>query len=165
MPYQENKSNRLQELKGSDFEIAAHQPDIIGWEIFDAAGYYIGDVEDLIFDNQSLKVRYIVTDLDDLERPGITSSSDSKKDKKVLLPIGLVTLHETDDEVILKEEIAANIVFLPPYEKGMISPAHEVQIRDVLTGNIASNITEVPYEQHPDGFYDHNHFDDNGYRR
>lgn len=157
MAYEENKSDRLEELSGSDFEIADHQPDITGWEIFDAAGDYIGDVNDLIFDRASLKVRYIVAGIDD--------EADADRDRKVLVPIGLVTLDEHEDEVILTTALSANIGFLPVYEKGLITPAHEVQIRDVLTGNLASNIPLTAYEQHPDDFYDHQHFDDKGYTR
>lgn len=163
MAYEENKTDRLRELSGSDFEIADHQPDIKGWEVFDASGDYIGDVEDLIFDTESLKVRYIITNLEDLENLSIgVHSSD---DKKVLIPIGLLSLNESDNEVILTEALAANVGFLPIYARGEITPAQEVQIRDVLTGNLASNVTGEVYTQHPEGFYDHTHFDDKGYQR
>lgn len=154
MAYEENRNDRLQELSGSNFEIAEHQPDITDWEIFDASGDYIGDVEDLIFDSDTFKVRYIVTELDE---------RNTDVERLVLIPIGLVTLHENEDEVILTESVAANLAFLPTYEKGQVTPAHELQIREVLTGNIAGNVAGTAYEQHPDNFYDHNHFDDKGY--
>jgi len=163
MAYEENKSDRLEELSGSDFEIADHQPNITGWEIFDAEGDYIGDVDDLIFDKDSLKVRYIIASLENLE--DLTTGAENKNNKQVLIPIGLVTLHESEDEVLLKEAVAANIGFLPLYEKGNITPATEVQIREVLTGNLAGNITVVVESRHPDDFYAHTHFDDKGYTR
>lgn len=154
MAYEENRIDRLEELSGSSFEIAENQPDIIDWEIFDASGDYIGDVEDLIFDRESYKVRYIVTELDE---------RNTDVERLVLIPIGLVTLHQNEDEVILTESVAANLAFLPTYEKGHITPAHELQIRDVLTGNIAGHLSGVAYEDHPVDFYDHNHFDDKGF--
>jgi len=154
MAYEENRNDRLEELSGSSFEIAENQPDITDWEIFDASGDYIGDVEDLIFDCESYKVRYIVTDLDE---------PDTDNDRLVLIPIGLVTLQENEQEVILTAAVAANVGFLPTYKKGQITPAHELQIRDVLTGNIAGNIAGRAYEQHPEDFYTHSHFDDKGY--
>jgi len=156
MAYEENTNTRLEELSGSNFEIAEHQPDITDWEIFDASGDYIGDVEDLIFDKETYKVRYIVTELDE---------RNTDVERSVLIPIGLVTLHENEDEVILTESVAASLTFLPTYEKGQITPAHELQIREVLTGNIAGNATGAGYEQHPEDFYNHNHFDDTGYKK
>jgi len=154
MAYEENRNDRLEELSGSSFEIAENQPDITDWEIFDASGDYIGDVEDLIFDKESYKVRYIITELDE---------RNTDVERLVLIPIGLVTLHENEDEVILTASVTANLAFLPTYEKGQLTPAHELQIRDVLSGNITGNISGAGYEQHPENFYDHTHFDDKGY--
>ena len=156
MGSEENKYDRLQELSGSDFEIADHQPDIKGWEILDSEGDYIGDVKDLIFDKESFKVRYIVTDLDGYEL---------EEEKQVLIPIGLVTLHEKEDEVLLTQAISANLPLLPAYVEGNITPAQELQIRDVLTGTAEHVVEVMNYEQHQDDFYNHSHFDDNGYKR
>lgn len=63
----ENTNKRLQELGGSDFEIAEDQPDIRGWDVKDENGKKIGEVDELIFDEQSRKVRYIVLDLEEIE--------------------------------------------------------------------------------------------------
>ena len=68
----DKQSNRLQKLKGSDYEIADGEPDIQGWDINDSAGNKIGKVDDLIFDTQSRKVRYIV----------LSPDKDLKLDKK-----------------------------------------------------------------------------------
>ena len=156
MASEENKYDRLQELSGSDFEIADYQPDIKSWEIFDSAGDYIGDVKDLIFDKESRKVRYIITDLD---------IYDSDEDKQVLIPIGLVSLKEEEDEVILTEAISANLPLLPVYKKGLITPAEELQIRNVLTGSAEHVVDTMNYIQHQDDFYNHQHFNDRGYNR
>jgi hypothetical protein len=154
----ENTSDRLQAVNSSEIKDSRQQPDITGWEIFDAAGYYIGDVGSLIFDRHTLKIRYIVTDLDDLERA--YSHPDEVEQKQVLIPIGLVTLN--DDEVILTEEVANSVGLLPLYEGGAITPAYEIQIRNILTGNLQNKEKEIIYEKHPDNFYEHQHFSENG---
>jgi sporulation protein YlmC with PRC-barrel domain len=153
----DNNNDRLEELDGSDFEIADHQPDITGWEIYDSVGDYIGDVEDLIFDVQALKVRYIITKLEGYEL---------EEEKRVLIPIGLVTLKEDKDEVLLTEAISAKLPFLPDYDGENITALDELQIRDVLTGT-AEHVVEVMNYKHDaaDDFYNHTHFSDAGYNR
>jgi sporulation protein YlmC with PRC-barrel domain len=156
MSIEENKNKRLQELSGSDFEIADHQPDITGWEIFDSAGDYIGDVEDLIFDKESYKVRYIITNLEGYELD---------QEKQVLIPIGLVTLKEDEDEVLLTEAISAKLPLLPSYDNQRITPAEELLIRNVLVGSAEHVVEVMNEEQHKDEFYEHSHFNDRGYTR
>jgi sporulation protein YlmC with PRC-barrel domain len=157
MESDENKNDRLRELGGSDFEIADHQPDITGWEIFDSLGDYIGDVDDLIFDKVALKVRYIITKLEGYELD---------EEKMVLIPIGLVTLKEDKDEVLLTEAISSKLAFLPAYEGGKITPLEELQIRDVLIGSAEHVVEVMNYKHDPDDdFYNHTHFNDEGYNR
>lgn len=157
MASEENEFNRLEELGSSDFEISDNQPDITGWEIFDSADDYIGDVADLIFDNVSLKVRYIVTKLE---------GYDMEEDKTVLIPIGLVTLKEEEDEVLLTEAISSKLPYLPAYTGENITPTEELQIRDVLTGTAEHVVAVMNYKHTPeDDFYNHTHFDDTGYIR
>lgn len=156
MSVEKEQYSRLEELSGSDFEIAANQPDITGWEIFDSSGDYIGDVDDLIFDNQSLKIRYIITNLE---------GYDLDQEKQVLIPIGLVTLKENEDEVLLTEAISSKLPLLPAYDNQRITPRDELQIRNVLIGT-AEHVVELMHEeQHKDEFYHHSHFNDRGYVR
>ncbi|MEJ2884266.1 PRC-barrel domain-containing protein [Pedobacter sp. GR22-6] len=162
--YENNRTTYLEELSGSDFEIADHQPDIIGWEIVDNLGNEIGEVEDLIFDSNARKVRYIVASLDldeEIEAP------DAIDDRLVLIPIGIVELDEDDDEVIIPEVSAAFLYSLPLYTSGkIISPAEELAVRYAFLG--ASSLPDadaVVYEEHPEGFYTHGHFDDARFNR
>jgi len=53
-------NNRLQELGGSDYKIAEGEDNIKGWDVKDAQDHNLGDVDELIFDMESLKVRYLV---------------------------------------------------------------------------------------------------------
>ncbi|RFZ84277.1 PRC-barrel domain containing protein [Mucilaginibacter terrenus] len=95
MAFEENeyKNNHLQELSDSDFEIVDGEPDITGWEVINEQGEKIGDVDDLLFDPESRKVRYLVVDLEDNEL-------DLDTDKKVLIPIGVADLHQDDDDEV-----------------------------------------------------------------
>ncbi|GGC14133.1 DUF2382 domain-containing protein [Dyadobacter sediminis] len=148
-----NDTDRMQELGGSGYEIVDGQPNIKGWDVRDTAGNEIGEVDELIFDTQSQKVLYIIVDLDD-NNLGLDS-------KKVLVPIGLATLDEKEDEVILAELTSQKLGSLPSYQKGMITPATESQIRGTFTGLAAAAAAgTATYESHPEGFYNHEHFDD-----
>lgn len=86
----EYKNDHLVKLSDSDYEIVDGEPDIEGWDVKNELGQKIGDVHDLLFDPQSRKVRYIIVDLDDNELELDT-------DKKVLIPIGIAELYESDE--------------------------------------------------------------------
>jgi hypothetical protein len=97
---------RLRELHGSGYEIEDGQPNIIGWDIRDADNRKFGVVDDLLFDPELHKVRYIIANLKnndfDLER------------RKVLIPIGIAELAESDDNVIIPVSVW-QIRALPAY--------------------------------------------------
>jgi sporulation protein YlmC with PRC-barrel domain len=156
------KTTYLQELSGSDFEIADHQPDITGWEIIDSFGEEVGEVRDLIFDSDARKVRYIVAELDfEIEEP------QDFDPKVVLIPIGVVDLDNDNDEVVIKEFAATQLLSLPAYESGkIISPVEELAVRHAFLGDASlPNANSVVYESHPEEFYTHGHFDDSRFTR
>ena len=149
-----NTNSRLLELSGSDFEIADGQPDIRGWDVKDGQGKYIGEVDELIFDKQSLKVRYIVLDLDDNEL--------DLDDKEVLIPIGMAELHEKGDDVLLPSVTAAQLGALPEYDGDDISESTESSIRNVFSGGaLAAGIAASSTGSNRDEFYEHEHFNEN----
>jgi sporulation protein YlmC with PRC-barrel domain len=152
------RTTNLQELSRSDFEIADHQPDINGWELIDAEGNEIGEVIDLIFDLEESKVRYIVADIEDLN---------DHKSGYVLIPIGIVTLDEDEEEVIVPQDQVAAIYTLPAFESGKtISPVEELAIRYAFLGSKSlPHADSVVYETHPDDFYTHEHFRDEHFKR
>lgn len=154
MDINENAGNndRLEELSGSDFEIADGQPDIRGWDVKDTTGGDIGEVDELIFDTVKRKVLYLVVNLE--------GNDFDMEARKVLVPIGLATLHEKDDEVILAELTARQLNNLPEYIKGKIMLAEESTIRNSFTGLAAAVAAgATSYESHPEEFYEHEHFD------
>lgn len=158
----ENKNKRLQELGGSDYEIAEGQPDIRGWDVKDANGKTIGEVDELIFDVQSLKVRYIVLDLE-----GNVLDLDTRD---VLVPVGIAQLQDKGDDVILSGVTADQIRSLPEYNKDMIDADAENKIRNVFAGAGGAALTGAALtpgagRDSDDDFYNHDHFnEDNLYR-
>ena len=165
-----NETNRLQELGGSDFEIADGQPNIKGWTIKNPQGETIGEVDELIFDVQSRKVRYMVVDLE--------NSVLDLEPRDVLVPIGLAQLDEDDDEVILPNVTADQLRALPVYEKNRISRDTETSIRSVFGGlgaaagaagaaisGAAHQAGDALTGDRDSDFYDHNHFNDRGLNR
>jgi stress response protein YsnF len=147
------RHTRLQKLGGSDYEIAEGQPDIRGWDVKDDSGRQIGEVEELIFDVQSRKVRYIVLDLDDNEL--------DLDDREVLVPIGIAQLHEEDDDVLLPGITAEQLRALPEYDEDRFDMDSEESVRNVFGGLGAGAIAGGSDAD----FYNHDHFnEDNLYR-
>jgi uncharacterized protein (TIGR02271 family) len=142
-----NRQTRLQKLSGSDFEIVDGQPDIRGWDVKDSSGKQLGEVEELIFDYESRKVRYLVVDLEDNDY--------DLEDKEVLVPIGIAELHEKDDDIILSGVTAEQLRALPEYDEDRFDTEYESSVRNVfggLGGAVAGGSD--------DDFYSHSHFNE-----
>jgi uncharacterized protein (TIGR02271 family) len=159
------RNDRLQELSGSGYEIVEGQPNIKGWTVKDAGGQKIGKVDELIFDKQSQKVRYLVVDL--------KGKLFDMTDHDVLVPIGLAELDEKDDDVILPSITSEELRLLPVYEEGTIDSDVENRIRNVLwgigssgmRGTTASASPTTRNDAYDEEFYNHEHFnDENIYR-
>ncbi len=151
-----NSTSRLLELGGSGYEIVDGEPDIRGWEVKDESGKKIGEVDELIFDSQANKVRYIVLDLED--------NMLDMESKNVLVPIGLAELHEEDDDVLLPGVTSAQLRALPEYEKNHIGPDVEASVRNVFgAGALMAGGSGLAGDN--DDFYNHGHFNnDNLYQ-
>ena len=157
-----SKDNRLQELKRSDYEIEEGQPNIRGWDVLDSNDKEIGDVRDLIFDVESLKVRYIILNLEknvfDLDK------------RDVLVPIGLAQLDNDDDDVILPDVTKAQLKALPDYNRDMLDDNYEVLVRNVFVGAGGAVVADTLVSGRggdvaKEDFYNHDHFnEDNLYR-
>ena len=83
----ENKYNHLEELGGSDYVIVEGKPNIKGWTVKSTVGQKIGKVDELLFEAQTRKVRYLVVDL-------AGNELNVSKDKKILVPIGIAGLYD-----------------------------------------------------------------------
>ncbi|MDQ2753586.1 MAG: PRC and DUF2382 domain-containing protein [Bacteroidota bacterium] len=148
--------NRLQQLKGSDYEIVPNEPDIRGWDVRNDTTTHIGKIEDLIFDSQARKVRYMVVKVD--------KEYNKESNRSVLVPIGLAKLERIDEDAFLPGITTEQLAALPKYD-GTVTTEMENSIRNVLAGvGGAAVINEVSNNR--DEFYDHDHFkEDNLYNR
>jgi uncharacterized protein (TIGR02271 family) len=156
----DKKSRRLQELRHSDFELADGETKIKGWDVKIGDGEKIGDVDDLIFDIYSHKVRYVKVDL-----KGKLPDTESKD---VLVPIGLAQLKNLTHTVHLYNVTADQLKSLPEYEKDEeISADTERKILEVFGGSAmagsamaGSSATDTTGEN---DFYMHEHFNDRNF--
>jgi hypothetical protein len=146
---------RLQELRGSSFELAKGQPDIRGWEVLDTAGHKIGKVHELVLDTEAGKVRYMIMNISD--------SKELQLEKRtVLLPIGLAELHRAHDSVVLPQVTPYQLRALPKYDKEHLGPKAEMDISAVFGRSHTAIGTD---DAHGAPFYDHDHFNnDNLFR-
>src|SRR5215216_2682330 len=120
-----NKTKRLQELRGSGYEVAKGQPDIRGWEVRDTDGYLMGKVRELIFDVRAQKVRYMVIDI-------IDSKELQLEKRTVMVPVGLAELQQKYDDVILPKVTSFHLRALPKYSKDDLGSRAERAISTVF---------------------------------
>ena len=150
MNSENNRKTRLQKLGGSEFEMKDEQPDIRGWEVKDSLGKQLGEVEELIFDFQSRKVRYLVADLH--------KNDYGLETKKVLVPIGIAEIHENDDDIILPGITPDQVRALPEYDEDRFDTEQEASIRNVFGGLGAAASSGVHVNE--EDFYAHDHFNE-----
>jgi hypothetical protein len=193
MALEENKHDHLVELGGSDYEIVDGEPNIKGWDVKNELGEPIGKVDELLFDQQSRQVRYLIVELD--QKLGLEDY------KKVLVPIGIAELykdgHAQDEEDSINEEYAtsndatvdvesgyetdeiydptndgkvvivpasiAQLALLPSYQKGNITPETESSVRDIFSGLGAAGLAEDVSSYNRDDFYIHEHFNESNF--
>lgn len=150
-----NETSQLKELRASGYEIAEGEPDIRGWDVQNKEGQTIGEVDELLFDQQSCKVRYIIVDIDD--------DNSKADDRKVLIPIGLAVLHEKEDDVVLPTLNLEQLAMLPEYKKGSLDVSTEKSIRNILAGvgvtGVAAGTLGSTTDDSED-FYAHDHFNE-----
>lgn len=119
-------NRNLKKLHGSGFEVAHDEPDIRGWKVVNMENIEIGKVDDLLFDADSRKVRYLAIKLNG--KPLNLLSRD------LLVPIGLAELDKRDDFVLLPDVTAGQLAALPDYKKGKVTVETERAIRTVFAG-------------------------------
>lgn len=141
----------LKELHSSGYEMKDGEPDIRGWKVKNDQNLVIGKVSELLFDTQSLRVRYLILNLDG--KPLNLISRD------VIIPIGLVAIDRDEDIVLLPEVTAGHLATLPEYKKGNVSINTERQVREVFTPSKGLKINDPDYYD-PNDFYNNRYFDD-----
>ena len=139
--------NHLKELDHSDYKIADNQPHIDDWKIVDRSDRKVGEVEDMLFDKDRMKVRYIITNLKD--------GDIFDDDRKVLIPIGLAQLDTNKERVIVPNITRDHLTRLPKYDNAdNLTQEDETLIVETFNGTKST----TPYNR--DTFYDNDHFDE-----
>lgn len=155
------KGRRLQELRGSGYEVAKGQPDIRGWEVRNDQGHLIGKVHELIFDSRANKVRYMIINVND--------SREMQLEKRtVMVPIGLAVLEQKDDDVILQNVTPFQLRALPRYSKEDLGTRSEHAISTVFGRDTKGSATSTSTsdEEVDETFYNNEMFDEtNMYNR
>lgn len=146
-----NEYRRLEALGGSDYEIADGDPNIKGWKIKDNLGEKLGKVDELLFNPASRKVRYLVAELDN-------EVLHTDKDKKVLIPIGLAELHESEDAVYLPAITIDQLYNAPVYEDNSLTQESENLTRDTFSTNF-----DHPVVLDEQTFYEHDHYNERNF--
>ncbi len=141
----------LKELHSSGFEMKDGEPDIRGWKVRNDQNMVIGKVDELLFDTQSLRVRYLILNLDG--KPLNLISRD------VIIPIGLVSLDIKEDVVLLHEVTAGHLATLPEYKKGKLTIDTERKVRSVFAPSEGVDYVDPDYYD-PKEFYNNRYFDD-----
>lgn len=100
----------LAPIGDTEFKVADGEPDPRGWDVRSADGRTIGEVEDLIVDKDSMKVRYLVCDLDEDEL-----GTDTVSDRRILIPVGYARLNRDDENVDVDRLTATQATGLPAF--------------------------------------------------
>jgi len=148
--------DHLKELHSSEFEIAAGEPNIRNWKVIGLQNQEVGRVEELLFNEVSHRVRYLVVNMNGKPLNLISRS--------VLIPASLVDLLRDEKVVLLKGINLTHLASLPTYEKGKISRETELMIRDVFSPGYAG-VYENRELTDDEEFYSHENFDNERFAR
>ena len=134
-----------------DYKVADGEPDIRGWSVRTSDGRKLGKVEDLLVDLDAMKVRYMEVELDRKELS-------LKEDRHVLVPVGTARLND-DDDVVIVSRPSAELVGLPAYSRGTMTPDQERALRERYVGAPTAARTKKSDDLYGDeGFDDRSFF-------
>jgi hypothetical protein len=154
MTYNEDAySNHLQELHSSQFEMVKGEPDIRNWRVFGIQNQEVGRVNDLLFDDLSHRVRYLIVDVNGKPLNLIS--------RLVLIPVGFAELLRDEKVVVITGLTVGHLASLPAYEKGKITSVTEHSVRTVFS----PPGTVVYQDEDRNNFYNHAHFNDERFYR
>src|SRR5690606_10334499 len=118
-------------------------------------GKKIGKVKELIVDPAEMRVRYLDIKINE----GLEGVSD---DRRMLVPIGVASLDEKDDNVFIKTMETVTILKYPQYSGGEITRDYETTVRQsLISDDEVIEESETPHRAVTDeDFYHHEHFDE-----
>ena len=170
----------------TDFKVHHDDPDVRGWDVKLTTGEKIGEVENLVVDKEARKVRYIEVTADasffsEYDRDDYYLDQDGDRvygadhDSHFLVPIGMVTLDRSDDDVHIDGVTGEVIGAVPRYRRGSsLRPSYEVSTLGYYNRSghdHASGYDETRYRDFDDGafrslddnFYTSGYFNDDRY--
>jgi len=103
------------------FELPKGEPDPRGWDVRATDDTKIGKVEDLLFDTQENRIRYIEVAL-----AGDVAKNIARD--YVLIPIGQARLDDDDDDVII-DLSSTELAGTPRYDRNKLSRDYETSLR------------------------------------
>lgn len=114
------EGGRLERLdRLDDIEVADHEHDPRGWDLVGRDGTVIGEIDHLIGDTGTMKVRYLVADLDD---------DLFEEDREILVPVGHVRL-EPEERVVRTDALSRqNLRAFPVYTGDPIDREYEREL-------------------------------------
>jgi hypothetical protein len=142
-------NNHLKELRDSDYEMVKGEPDIRKWSVFIDQDQEIGRVSELLFDDKSRRIRYLVLDL--FGKPL------NLLPRLVIIPVGLATLKTSEKVVLFPQMTVGHLASLPSYQKGRVSIETERSIRSVFAPSTGLSYVDNDSND-PERFYQHEHF-------
>ena len=117
-------NNHLVALHESGFEIVDGETDIRNWSVVASENQLVGRVSELLFDEVSHRVIYMVVDINGKPLNLISRS--------VIVPMGLAEIDRKENLVIIPALTVGHLASLPSYERGKISMDTENAIRSVF---------------------------------
>ncbi len=117
-------NDHLKELHASEFEMRKGEPDIRSWKVTALHNQEIGRVTELLFDDVSHRIRYIIVELNGKPLNLVS--------RIVIIPSGLAVIHEKEKLVAFPGLTVGHLASLPGYDKGKITIETEREIRDVF---------------------------------
>jgi len=117
-------NNNLVPLHESGFEMVDGDPDIRNWSVVASENQLVGRVSELIFDQVSRRVKYLVIDVNGKPLNLIS--------RHVIVPIGLADIDKKENLVVIKALTVGHLASLPSYERGKISVDTENVIQSVF---------------------------------
>jgi sporulation protein YlmC with PRC-barrel domain len=148
-----HKEKRLQEFRGSGFEMVKGQPDIRRWQVVSSDGHKLGKIDELIIDTVAQRVRYMII--------ALTDNKVLQLEKRtVLVPVGYAQLHPADDCVVLTGVTPYQLRALPKYDKDHLGPKSEIDIAQVFGREHTSLGSNIGGDDLDPSFYNHEQFDD-----
>jgi sporulation protein YlmC with PRC-barrel domain len=145
--HEKDDSNRMPTLKRlkeieDEYEVADKHLDVRGWKVLGNRGESIGKINELIVDTEAMKVRYLDVDVDN-------SLTNDNENRHVLIPIGVATIDQKDDKVLIPNLDRSMVMKFPSYSGETVTRDYEHTLLTTLSPeyNVRSRSQEDFYNQ------------------